>query len=355
MAAAMTPSTRDRPLRADGTGDPRGRQADTPLDVPARGWKDILARTKAEAKADQVSLLAAGVAFYALLALVPTLVAMVSIYGLVADPSQVERQVEDILGTAPAEVRELVSAQLGEIVGGEGSGAGLAAVVGIALALFSSSVAVKNLIGAVNVAYDEVDTRNPVKARLVALAFTAGAVLFIVAAFGVITVVPALLEDSALGDASRLAVTILRYPALGVALLFGLTLLYRYGPERDEAKWRWSSPGAVMAVVLWLLGSLAFSGYAANVGSFGDTYGSLAGIVVVMLWLFLSALVVLLGAELNCELERQTRRDTTSGRPQVLGRRGAYAADTVGGTAAEVKADEKERKAEARERKAAAH
>jgi membrane protein len=338
-----TPSTRDRPLRSGGVGDDRGRQADTPRDVPARGWKDILARTKAEAKGDQMSLLAAGVAFYSLLALVPTLVAMVSIYGLVADPSEVERQVEDVLGTAPAEVRDLISAQLAEIVG-EGSGAGLAAVVGIALALFSSSAAVKNLISAINVAYDEDETRNPIKLRLVALAFTAGAVLFVVVSFGVIALVPALLEDSALGDVSRLAVTILRYPFLGLALLGGLAVLYRYGPDRDEPEWRWTSPGAVVAVVLWLVGSLAFSGYAANVGSFGETYGSLAGIVVVMLWLFLSAFVVLLGAELNCELERQTGRDTTEGPPQALGRRGAYAADTVGGTAADVKAEKKERK-----------
>jgi membrane protein len=315
----------------------RGREADRPTNLPARGWKDVLVRVKAEAKDDNVTLLGAGVAFFALLALVPALVALVSVYGLVADPGKVDRQVEDVLGAAPTEVRNLVATQLSKITDDAGGALGLAAVLGVLVALWSASSGVRNLIGAINAAYDEDETRGYVRLRAVSLAFTVGAIVFLVASFVVIAILPGVLADTGLGVVGRIATSVLRWALLLVGMLVALAVLYRYGPDRDSAAWSWVSPGAIAATVLWLAGSALFAVYTANFGKYNETYGSLGAVVVVMLWLYLSALAVILGAELNAELERQTRKDTTVGPDKPMGERGAVAADTLGPTADEVR------------------
>jgi len=308
----------------------RGRLAEQPTEVPPRGWKDVLIRVKSEAKEDHVSLLSAGVAFYALLALVPALVALLSIYGLVADPEDIERQVLDALSAAPAEVREMVSEQLTSIQGSSAGTAVFAAIAGIVLALWSASSGIKHLIEAINAAYDEKESRGFVRLRGLSLAFTAGAVVFFVIAFGAIALLPSLLAETGLGTAGRIAAGLLRWVVLLAGLLVGLAVLYRYAPSRENARWAWVSPGALLASVLWLAGSVLFSIYTANFGKYNETYGSLGVVVVVMLWLFLTMVSIVLGAELNAEVERQTVKDTTSGRPAAMGSRGAYAADTVG-------------------------
>lgn len=315
--------------------DPRGRDATTPTDIPRRGWKDVLTRTVAESKADHLGLLAAGVAFFGLLALVPGLFALVSVYGLVADPADVPRHVDDLLGTAPREVRDFVASQLEQVTGTSSGAAGLSALLGVAVALWSASSGMKNLIEALNAAYDETEGRGFVKVRSLALLFTVGAVLFVVVSVGVITVVPNLVPGP---------VALLRWPLLGAAFVGGLAVLYRHGPSRNEAEWRWTTPGALVAAVLWLAGSGLFSLYAGSFGSYNETYGSLGGVVVVMLWLFLTSTVVLLGAELDAELERQTTHDTTEGRDRPMGERQAYAADTVGPTAEEVELEKRRAK-----------
>ena len=309
----------------------RGRDAKVPTDVSARGWRDVLLRVKVESKRDHVVLLAAGVAFFGMLALVPALIALLSIYGLVADPDRIDEQIVDALSAAPAEVRDLVSQQVRDI-GDASSGAVLAVVGGLLLALWSASSGMKNLIEAINAAYDEEETRGFVKLRSLSLGFTLGAIVFLVVAFAAIALLPALLAESGLGTAGRIVVSVARFVVLFVGMLFALAVLYRYGPDRREPKWSWASPGAVLAAVGWLLGSLLFSVYAANFGKYNETYGTLGAVVVVLLWLLLTALVVILGAELNCELERQTLRDTTKGPEQPIGSRQAYAADTVGTT-----------------------
>jgi membrane protein len=320
-------------------GDGRGRQAEQPTQIPARGWKDILVRVKREAKQDNVSLLGGGVAFFALLALVPALVAVVSIYGLVADESTVVRQVHDTLGAAPSEVRDMVTQQLRSIVEGSSSSAGIAAVLGILVALWSASSGMNQLIGAINLAYDEDETRGFVKVRALSLAMTIGAIVFLLLAFGAIALVPALAAKAGLGTAARIAIGVVRWVLLLAGLLAGLAVLYRYGPARDEPKWAWASPGAIFATVAWLIVSLAFSLYTANFGRYNETYGTLGAVVVTMLWLYLTAVVVILGAELNAEMERQTARDTTHGPERPLGQRNATAADTIGPTAEELHAD----------------
>jgi membrane protein len=316
----------------------RGRTADDPREVPARGWRDVVVRTVKEAKADGVPLLAAGVAFYALLALAPALTALSGIYGLMADPSEVAGQVRDLLAAAPTEVRELVEEQLTTAAERERNDAVLAVVFGTLLALWSASAGVQHLMQAINTAYDEEETRGFVKVRGLALALALGAIVFLALAVGVIAILPAALADTSLAEPARIAIGILRWPALAGAMVMALGLLYRLAPDRDDPKWRWVGVGSIVATVLWLIGSGLFSLYAANFGEYEDTYGALGGVVVVMLWLFLTAYVIVLGAELNAETERQTRRDTTTGRHRPLGARDAEAADTVGPTAEQVKA-----------------
>jgi membrane protein len=321
------------------THDRHGRDATSPTEIPPRGWKDVLVRVKEESKQDNITLLAAGVGFFSLLALVPALVALVSLYGLVADPENIDEQVEDVLGAAPTEVRDLVVQQLSSITEDSGGALGLAAVISLVLALWSASSGVKNLIAAINVAYDEDETRGFVKLRSVSLAFTIGAIVFLVASFVLIAVLPSLLADTGLGTAGRIAAGVLRWVVLLVGMLFALALLYRYGPDRDNAAWSWTSPGAIVATLMWLAGSALFAFYTANFGKYNETYGSLGAVVVVMLWLYISALAVIIGAELNAELERQTARDTTTGPPRPMGERDATAADTLGPTAEEIRAE----------------
>lgn len=323
-------SVRPSAVRSDhGEAAERGRTATDPREVPARGWREIALRVKDEAKADNVALLAAGVAFYALLSLVPAMVALVSIYGLVAEPDEVRDQVDDLLAAAPAEVRDLVGQQLEGVTTSSPGGLSLAVGAGLLVALWSASSGMKHLMSAVNVAYDETETRGFVRLRGTALALTVGAVAFVAVALGAIAVVPAVVEDTALGDPARWAITILRWPVLGLGLLVGLAVLYRLAPDREDARWVWTGPGSVFAVVAWLIASGLFSLYTSNLGSYGETYGSLGAVVVLMLWLMISAAVVILGAEINAEAERQTVADSTDGQPLPLGERGAVAADTV--------------------------
>ena len=312
----------------------RGRTAESPRQLPARGWKDVLVRVKDESKRDHVMLLSAGVAFFGLLALVPALVALLSVYGLVADPDRIDDQLLDALSAAPAEVRDLISQQVRDI-GDASSGALIAVVGGILLALWSASSGMKNLIEAINQAYDEEEGRGFVKVRGLSLAFTIGALLFLIVAFTAIALLPSLLASSGLGSAGRVLVSVARFVLLFFGLLAGLAVLYRYAPDREAAKWSWVSPGAIFASVLWIIGSLLFSIYAANFGTYNETYGALGAVVVVMLWLLLTALAIILGAELNSELERQTARDTTTGDERPRGQRGAYAADTIGPSTAD--------------------
>ena len=220
-----------------------------------------------------------------------------------------------------------MESQLEGVTEASGTGLGIGLAVGVALALWSASAGIVNLIAALNRVYDENETRKFLKLRGTALALTLGGVVFVAAGILVITVLP---EG---GPAS-----LVRWPILAAGFIFGLGVLYRVAPDRQDAQWRWVTPGAVMATVLWVLVSVAFSIYTSNFGKYNETYGALGAIVVTMLWLQLTALAVLLGAELNAEMEHQTRKDTTTGPAKPMGERGATMADTVGETAEQVKA-----------------
>ena len=301
----------DRQHHGGTEADSRGRKADRPSAIPKRGWLDIAKRVKAEAKDDNLSLLAGGVAFFAMLSLVPALVALVSFYGLFADPSDVERQARDLTKALPEDARNLIVQQLRDVVGSSGAGLGLAAIAGLALALWSASAAVKHLIEAVNATYGEKETRGFLKLRGLSLALAIGATMFLVGAVALIAIVPAALGDSGMADGLRIFLNVLRWPLLLTGMIVALAIVYKLGPDRDNPKSRWVSLGAVVAAVGWLFASLLFSVYAANFGSYNETYGSLGAVIVLMLWLYLTALLVLIGSELNAEMEHQTARDST--------------------------------------------
>jgi membrane protein len=308
----------------------RGRLASRPSAIPARGWRDVALRVKREIKQDDVPLLAAGVAFFALLALVPALVALVSVYGLVADPADIQRNVEDVLAAAPTEVRDLVQSQLSSIVDSSPQGLRLGAIAGLVVALWSASSGMKHLIAAVNRAYDEDESRGFIRLRGLSLILTIGAVVGLLVALYALVVAPNSISDEGSMSLLRTTLLVVRWPLLAIAAMVGLAVIYRYAPNRAEPRWNWVSIGAVFATLVWLAASVGFSIYSANFGRYNETYGALGAVVVMMLWLYISAYAAVAGAELNAEMERQTVRDTTTGRPEAMGRRDAYAADTVG-------------------------
>lgn len=315
----------------------RGRSAESPAELRTGGWKDVAKRVVAEAKRDHLTLVSAGVAFYFLIALIPAIAAVVSIYGFVADPEDVARQMGDLLEAAPTAVQGLVTEQAERVAATSDTAASLSAVVSILLALWAASAGCQHLVEAVNLAYDEEETRGFVKRRGLAILMTLGAVVFLGLAIGAIAVVPAVLSATGLEGVARTVISIARWPLVALVVIVALAVLYRYAPDRDEPRWRWASPGAIVATVVWLVASIGFSIYVTNFGSYNETYGSLGAVIVVMLWLFITALSMILGAEVNAEAERQTARDTTKGPSRPLGDRDAYAADTVAAGGTEVR------------------
>jgi membrane protein len=309
------------------TNDDRGRGADTPQEIPAKGWKDIAKRTGKEVKADQVPLLAAGVAFYVLLALFPAIIAGVSIYGLVADPQTVRDQINRLAETLSPETAKLIGQQIQQVTSSAGGALGFATILGILTALWSASSGMKALITGVNLAYDETETRKFVKLRGLALLLTLGAMVLMGVALATIVGYPPIADT--LPTVLRWLVAILRFVILGGLLVVGLAVLYRYAPDRDQPRWGWVSWGSGIATLLWILASVGFSIYANSFGNYNKTYGALAGVIILMFWLFLSAFVVLVGAELNTEMELQTAKDTTAGPTKPMGERDAHAADHV--------------------------
>ena len=311
----------------------RGRDAARPGEVPPRGWWDVLRRTIREVRDDDVSTTAAGVAFYALLALFPALIALVSVYGLAADPRDVADQLRSFTRALPGDARELVTDQLRSITRRSGGGLGTAAIIGTAAAFWSAAGGVAALIKGLNKVYDERETRKFLKLRGLALFLTLCGVVVAVLMVALIAAAPSVARRTLGSGAATSAVVALRWPLLAVLILVALAVLYRFAPDREKPKWRWVSWGAIAAALIWLVASVGFSVYVDLLGSYNETYGSLGAVVVLMLWLYLAAFAVLFGAELNAELERQTARDTTTGAERPMGERDAYAADTLGDTA----------------------
>jgi membrane protein len=311
------------------TGRLPGDEARRPTEIPPRGWWQIVRRAMRESSDDNVSMLAGSVAYFVFLALFPGLIAAVTLYGLVADPAQIERQVGSLTSMLPREIQPLIVGQLTSIVSGSHGALGVGLVVSLLVALWSASSGTSSLIEAVNLAYDEKETRNFVRRRGLALLLTLGGLVFVLLALALVAVVPLVLNILHLGLVAAVAAQVLRWVLLVVLVILALAVIYRVAPDRDAPKFRWVSPGSIVATVLWIVGSAAFSFYVDYFSSYNKFYGALAGVVVLLLWLYLTCYIVLLGAEINAEAERQTRRDSTEGEEQPLGERGATAADEV--------------------------
>ena len=309
----------------------RGRQADRPSEIPRSGWRDVLLRTRDQISDDHVSMVAGGVAFYGLLALFPGIAAMIAIWGLLFDPQQVERQIAGMSGLLPQDAAAIVTDQARTVAAG-GTGFSLAAIGGILFALYSASKGMKALIEGLNIVYDEEEERGFLKLNLLALALTLAVIVAMLAALGLIVVAPALLGSLGFGALVQTVVDLLRWPVLFVGAMLVLAALYRYAPSRAAPRWRWVSWGAAIATAVWLIGSIGFSVYVSNFASYNETYGSIGAVIILLMWFWLSAFIVLLGAELNGEMEHQTERDSTTGPAQPLGERGAYVADHVAET-----------------------
>ena len=306
-----------------------GVDAEKPTDIPARGWVQIVKRAWAENSADNMPIIGGGVAFFGFLAIFPALIAAISLYGLVASPEQVAEQIESLSDQLPESAQSLLAEQLTNITENSGGALTLSLVISILGALWSASGGVGNLIKAVNIAYDEVETRNFVKLRLLSLALTLGTIVFVLITFALVAVVPVVLDSLPLGIVGTILAQVIRWVLLLGVMAGALSVLYRVAPDRDAPKFRWVSLGSVVVTVIWAVISLVFSFYVDNFGSYDKTYGAIAGVIVLMLWLQLTVFLVLLGAEINSETEHQTAHDTTEGEPQPMGRRDATMADEL--------------------------
>ncbi|MGH3683682.1 MAG: YihY/virulence factor BrkB family protein [Pseudonocardiaceae bacterium] len=306
-----------------------GSQADSPTQIPVRGWRQVLERAIRQSQEDNIPLLAAGVAFFGFLALFPALIALVTLVGLVADPGQVTQQVQSFTAGLPQAAQQLISDQLAAITHSSDGALTIGLVVSLLVALLSASSGTVNLMTAINTAYEEKETRGFLKFRAVALLLTLGTVVFLVLTLALTAVVPVVLHVIPLGPTGTLLAEVVRWTLLIVVIMIGLAVLYRVAPDRNPPKFRWVSVGSVTAALLWLLGTVGFSLYVNFFGNYNKTYGTLAGVIVLLLWLFLTCYVVLLGAEINAEAELQTECDTTTGEPKPMGQRGAVVADTV--------------------------
>jgi membrane protein len=327
QATATDPQAAPEPAPAD---DDRGRHADSPWAMPLAGWKEVLIRTAKESGKDNVGLVAAGVAFYAFIALVPLLAATVLTYGFVASPASVMQNMQSLTSIMPADIAKLLGDQLLGVVQSSGGKKGFGILLALGVALFGARNAAGSVITALNIAYEEDEKRGFIKVTLLALAMTVGAVLAALVAVGALTLLHFL--QTLIPDAPKpvlLLTKIASYLLLAIGAAALAATVYRYAPSREKAKWTWLTPGTAFAGIGWLLMTAAFGIYVSRFGSYNKTYGSLGAVVALLTWVYLSAYVFLFGAELNSELEHQTSRDTTEGGKKPLGERGAWSADHV--------------------------
>jgi membrane protein len=291
-----------------------GADAERPAGMPARGWWDVFRRVKNDVSRDNVSLVAAGLALYGLLAAFPALAAVISLYGLFVSPDQVASQIQSLSGVLPQQAAEILQGQLESLAGQQSGALGFGVAAGFLLSLWSARKGMTALMTATNIAYDQAEERSFLRQVLVSMAFTLGAVIAFVLVLVLAVAVPVAMQALGLGGAFQSAMSVLRWLVLWLLVVLALAVVYRYAPDRHRPEWRWVTWGSAIAATLWLVGSLVFAWYVRNFGSYGETYGTLGGVVVLLLWFYLSGFVVVLGAEINSELEQQTDRDTVARR-----------------------------------------
>ena len=325
-AALAQPGNFARELAQHG----RGRFSSNPFQIPWAGWKDILWRTYVRTGEDRLLAIAAGVVFFGLLAVFPAITALVSSYGLFANPHTIGANLQSLALMLPDGSFQIVQDQIGRVLVKGNTTLGATFLFGLSLAVWSANAGVKAVIDALNVVYEEREKRSFIKLNLLSLVFTCSGIAALLLMVSAVVAVPLALDRVGLAPQSQFIVSLVRWPLMLVILLAALGMLYRFGPSRREARWEWLSVGTIAAALLWIAGSSLLSWYLSNFGNYNATYGSLGAAIGLMMWMWMSAIIVLCGAELNSEIEHQTARDTTVGRPKPLGVRGAVMADTLG-------------------------
>ncbi|MCK1390134.1 YihY/virulence factor BrkB family protein [Bradyrhizobium sp. 1] len=310
-----------------------GRRSKSPFAIPWAGWKDIFWRTYQRIGDDRLLATAGGVVFFGLLAIFPAVTALVSFYGLFADPSTISSNLRTLALMLPAGTFQIVEDQVARVVSNGNTALGTAFLFGLGLAIWSANAGVKSIFDALNVAYEEREKRSFIKLNLISLTFTVGGIVALLVMVGAVVAFPLALDHLGIAPEAKLIVALARWPLLLVILLGALAILYRFAPSRDAPRWQWLSVGAMTAALLWIAGSSLLSWYLSAFANYNATYGSLGAAIGLMTWMWMSAIVIMFGAELNSEIERQTLHDTTTGPPKPLGTREAVSADTVGAAA----------------------
>ncbi|AWL99278.1 YihY/virulence factor BrkB family protein [Bradyrhizobium amphicarpaeae] len=311
----------------------RGRRSTSPFTIPWSGWKDILWRTYQRIDDDRLLANAGGVVFFGLLAVFPAVTALVSSYGLFTDPSTISDNLQTLAMMLPSGTFQIVEDQTARVVSKGNTALGTTFAFGLLLAIWSANAGVKAIFDALNVAYEEREKRSFIRLNLISLTFTIGGIAALLMMVGAVVAFPLALDHLGIAPESKLIVALARWPLLLVILLAALAVLYRFAPSRDAPRWQWLSVGAMTAALLWIAGSSLLSWYLSAFANYDATYGSLGAAIGLMMWMWMSAIVIMFGAELNSEIERQTLRDTTEGQPKPLGTREAVSADTVGAAA----------------------
>lgn len=308
----------------------RGRNANSPKELGKKGWKDVLKRIWEQIGTDHITIVAAGVTFYGFLAVFPALAALVSLYGLVAEPATVQEHFAKLTEVLPPAAHDLLGAQMQALANQPEQALGLGLLFSVLLALWSAKKGVNALIEGVNIAYNEKEKRGFIRQTAVTMAFTLGGVILAIISMVLVVGLPAALGNLGLPPALQIVIRVVRWALLAALILSALSIVYRYAPSRRAPKWRWVTWGSGVATLMWLLASFAFSYYVSNFDDYNKTYGSLAAVVILLMWMFISSFIVLLGAEINSEMEHQTAKDSTVGHDRPMGERGAVHADTVG-------------------------
>jgi membrane protein len=310
--------------------DPHGRAAHTPIALPIRAWREILVRAWNKTGTDNIGLLAAGVAFYAFLSIVPLLGALVMTYGLIADPGTIAGHMRAIISVVPKDAAKLILDQLVSLVTTASSKKGIGLLVALLIAIYGATRASGAIMTALNVVYEEPERRGFIKTTIISIVLILGAVLVGIVgllAASALALVGRFVEG--LGPGAALVINLTTWAVAALLASTGIGATYRYGPSRHDARWQWLTAGSALATFLWLIATVGFGAYASTLGNYNATYGSLGAVVVLLMWLWVSAYAILLGAVINAEAERQTAQDTTTGDPKPLGQRGATVADQV--------------------------
>jgi membrane protein len=311
------------------TEETRGRAARRSTQIPSAGWRDILLRVFHGISEDRITTIAGGVTFFVLLAIFPGLAGLISLYGLFADSTTISQHLDSVAGILPEGGMQILRDQLQQLTSQPAQKLGFATLSSLAISLWSANGGIKAIFEGLNAVYHESEKRSFFRLNAISLGLTLGILAFVIASLLTITILPDLLSLLGLPRIGKI-VSFARWPVLLAVASFMIAVVYRFGPNRNPAQWRWISPGSIFAAFAWVAASLLFSWYTAHFGSYNKTYGSLGAAVGFMTWIWISTIVILVGAKINAEMEHQTAEDTTVGDPARRGERGARMADTVG-------------------------